>query len=597
MRRTRSQHEATVSLFPFLAVLICTMGALIVLLVVVVQQARAKSDTSEFNNVASKPAEFSEEDDTVGNLQQWVEDQRWQAEMLRQSREQTSEELADARLRLSHLEDHIRRLRDDMKMLADQAYRLKSEEQAVRQDQTAQGLQQLRQDLLEAEKSFELAKQAAAQRPRSYALVPYDGKNGTKRRPIYVECLVDRVVVQPEGIELNSRDFAPPLGNGNPLAAVLRATREFWASHDQLSDKEPYPLLVVRPGGIESYAAARMAMRDWDDEFGYELLSDDVKLSYPPKDIQLEHELQNAVELARQRKRSLILAAPGRFGRLENHAFSDGLFGGSGESFGDYVEASRDGRLSGGAPSNGTRVGHSSGNGLTYQRQPTHSNGFPTGNSPGNGSIKDTPSTQLKEGQVESKVSQGPSEPDAGQRTSRRDETTDDSTKGGAVAGRSANGSEAKGSTFPGTSTFAAGATGGRGVSSSSNGKSTSVGTTMSMARLRGRNWAVPKSRHVSTGITRPISVIVQPNRLVVMPDRTSDANSYVIDTKERLLDSIDELVEKVQHRMTAWGMAGPNVYWKPVLHVQVAPGGDSQFSQLQSLMQNSGINVRRKTR
>ena len=38
-RRSRRQSDATVTLFPFLAVLICTMGSLIVLLVVVVQQA------------------------------------------------------------------------------------------------------------------------------------------------------------------------------------------------------------------------------------------------------------------------------------------------------------------------------------------------------------------------------------------------------------------------------------------------------------------------------------------------------------------------------------------------------------------------------
>ena len=36
---------------------------------------------------------------------------------------------------------------------------------------------------------------------------------------------------------------------------------------------EPYPLLVVRPGGVVAYGAARAALKAWDDEFGYELIS------------------------------------------------------------------------------------------------------------------------------------------------------------------------------------------------------------------------------------------------------------------------------------------------------------------------------------
>ena len=46
MRRPSTRKPATsVSLFPFLAVLVCTMGALIVLLVLVVQLARVQADT------------------------------------------------------------------------------------------------------------------------------------------------------------------------------------------------------------------------------------------------------------------------------------------------------------------------------------------------------------------------------------------------------------------------------------------------------------------------------------------------------------------------------------------------------------------------
>ena len=43
MSRIRRQGDGNVTLFPFLAVLICTMGALILLLVVIAQQARVQA--------------------------------------------------------------------------------------------------------------------------------------------------------------------------------------------------------------------------------------------------------------------------------------------------------------------------------------------------------------------------------------------------------------------------------------------------------------------------------------------------------------------------------------------------------------------------
>ena len=47
MRRRRRvpQTDAGVTLFPFMAVLICTMGTLIVILMVVVRQAKVRADT------------------------------------------------------------------------------------------------------------------------------------------------------------------------------------------------------------------------------------------------------------------------------------------------------------------------------------------------------------------------------------------------------------------------------------------------------------------------------------------------------------------------------------------------------------------------
>ena len=72
------------------------------------------------------------------------------------------------------------------------------------------------------------------------------------------------------------------------MDAALRAIREYYARIGPSgSAGEPYPLLIVRPEGVEAYAAARSAMRNWDDEFGYELVDPQMKLKFPDADPEL----------------------------------------------------------------------------------------------------------------------------------------------------------------------------------------------------------------------------------------------------------------------------------------------------------------------
>src|SRR5688572_12134132 len=103
MRRTVRRQNMGVALFPFLAVLICTMGSLIVLLVLLVQQARVDA-----RSLAPSPVKDAAEDAT--QTQQQLEEAQWRRELLEQSRTEKTQELAESRARLAHLEDHIQRL-------------------------------------------------------------------------------------------------------------------------------------------------------------------------------------------------------------------------------------------------------------------------------------------------------------------------------------------------------------------------------------------------------------------------------------------------------------------------------------------------------
>ena len=103
--------------------------------------------------------------------------------------------------------------------------------------------------------------------------------------------------------QLTIEDFEGPAGPGNPLATVLRAMRDDLATLGAAggSQGEPYPLLIVRPDGIELFYGARAAMESWASEFGYELVEQDRKLVYPAPNSQLARVEQTALADARAR--------------------------------------------------------------------------------------------------------------------------------------------------------------------------------------------------------------------------------------------------------------------------------------------------------
>src|SRR5690606_20735660 len=153
-----------------------------------------------------------------------------------QQRLERAQALTDQRLALAHLEDHIRRLQDQWKDLETQAAQLATQDDAKERtrENVANQLAELAQQIEKARRDLEEARRQSADKPRSYCIIPYDGPNGTSRRPIYIECVDEAVILQPEGVRLEPRDFDGPLGPGNPLDASLRAIREYLARNPEL---------------------------------------------------------------------------------------------------------------------------------------------------------------------------------------------------------------------------------------------------------------------------------------------------------------------------------------------------------------------------
>jgi len=297
MSRRTPAAAPTISLFPFLAVLLCTMGALLVLLVL-------------FSRSASQ-AGVREAEAAIEELELARENARWRRDQLDGVRQKTNDDLSRARMVLAGIEENTRELEDELGRLVGIVEALESEAKVA----DASDLAALEVKLTNARESLDKARADQATRPAAYAVVPYVGKHGTHRRPLYIECCVDGVFLQPEGIRLTPGDFDGPPGPGNPLASALRAAREQIArTSPNPGDlaSQPYPLLLVRPSGVMAYYAAREAISSWGNEFGYQLIEDDWTIAYPPPDVAIAEAENRAIEESRRRLQWLAETHPQR---------------------------------------------------------------------------------------------------------------------------------------------------------------------------------------------------------------------------------------------------------------------------------------------
>lgn len=299
-RRKRRGDSTAPALFPFLAVLLCTIGALILILAITVTNTHASAkrdveqalvDVKESTNIAEI---VSEELDI-------------QREHLKTNIDRRRRDLAD-------IEDHIDRLKKSLEQLVDQLNRIESQSEDAETSKTdkANKIADLKKEIDERKKTIleEIEKQK--KRKPAFAIIPYSGNSGTTRRPVYLECTKAGIVIQPEGLMISASELRPPLGPGNALDSALRVLRNAYQQKDATFGitQPPYPLLLVRPDGIQSYALAREAMSGWDDQFGYELIGADMELKFPPSMPGLREQLASTIDLAKKRQIAFLASIP-----------------------------------------------------------------------------------------------------------------------------------------------------------------------------------------------------------------------------------------------------------------------------------------------
>ena len=609
-RQRRSDGEiASVSLLPFLAVLICTMGALIVLLVVTVQQAgNATTGSSEpivsivepivLESEEADPLQLEQSASELAQLQRAKEDLEWRADGLVASRESMLKAMQEQQLQLSMVEDQSLALQQRLERLQNEVVTLQSA--ALDQDQTSKNearLNVLQTEIDQASKDLELAKQSAEDRNRRFTIIPHAGENGTSRRPLYVECTPDKVILQPEGIVLETSDFRTPMGPENPLASAMRAKREFLLNAGVVnSAANPYPLLIVRPGAERAYAACRAALTGWDEEFGYELVPAEMALAFPPADEMLVGFMNQIIDQVRARRALAMIVSDekpsngvvmgisheqGGFvpdgggsgaSRIEA-GVENGVENGAAESQGDFTAPMAGSSSSATSGANSDRSGGSAEGQQNQGVEPGRGGAFPAAAS-GKRSKESADNVQV--GNYELKNKDGSSA------------TKSQVEFAGGTAPSAANGS----SGAKRTPTHAGGASGANGVTSERGG---AAQMSFSMAETQGQNWALPNDTAGAIGVVRPVYLTCTANEIILHPESRTNQRQQQVPFAVTTTSAVQPFVGVLWERMEAWGVAGNGMYWQPLLKCEVGPGGEERFHELSALLHGSGLEITRR--
>src|SRR5262249_37781550 len=275
------RHKLQVSTFPFLAVLLCAMGSLILVLLVMdrkahqAAQARAQREAIRLaeesaQSAAARQAEVEQKKKEARTAWEQKRDALHakltseQVELQLQMRK-VRDQLGAIAARLRYEQDTSTELRRKVK---DERGKIQTEEQllltlrsgagqvATQSKESSKTLRRMTLDLLQMEQALKDLKAARQREQHTFSVVPYHGRRGENRRPIYVECTAPSVIFHPERRAM-------------PVTSDVRAEVERRIAQQRAkragaagdTDATPYLLLLVRPDGVNTYHIFQAALK------------------------------------------------------------------------------------------------------------------------------------------------------------------------------------------------------------------------------------------------------------------------------------------------------------------------------------------------
>ena len=338
----RSKETLAVQLFPFLAVLVCTMGALIFLLLVTTREIRqrvvafaafqraeqeqtlADRTTLPLMRIAdpdpqpalrelpaSGPTEPQEVVDDGYELARAQRERelsdlkatwRQQTNRLGRDRNEQLDQIKQRKSLAEAADAHAQQLQSEVhdlelhlgiiagataaaETLGDDTERILIEQQIA----------QLKKRLLAAQLSD------STQKNDQYQVIPFDSQTGTTRRPILIECTAAGIRFLPENILITAKDMEGFNPKVNPLAVGTAALINYWTAWNlnqrpAHAEAEPYVLLLVRPDGVFAYYVALKMLEPIRTPQGYELIEETTDLKLPTTDLGAKMACQTAID-------------------------------------------------------------------------------------------------------------------------------------------------------------------------------------------------------------------------------------------------------------------------------------------------------------
>jgi hypothetical protein len=300
------RHKLQVSTFPFLAVLLCAMGALLLVLLVMDRRAHAAALARAEQALRR----------TIGETEREAESRRGALETARKEANDAREHksaAAHARLesQIGEVDAEIQAIRDQMAKAAERLLAEQGEETALKQkietehaqamveenaliqvraakatktaqsESSRQALTQMTAELTRLERALSDLKAAREKEKNTYSVVPYNGKQGENRRPLYLECAAGEVIFHPDHLALGESRGSSEV-QAEVERRLLRQKQQLPSA--QAAAYTPYLMLLVRPDGVLSYYHLRESLRGLKIEFGYEFIDKDWVLDFPADD-------------------------------------------------------------------------------------------------------------------------------------------------------------------------------------------------------------------------------------------------------------------------------------------------------------------------
>jgi hypothetical protein len=390
---SRPKSSQAIALFPFLAVLVCTMGALIFLLLIITRLS-ADQPVAEVdpvpqldiaNTVAIAPVYLPPPVDTEPEESEPPAEPKIDVRAVAIAQRQREQESLNAqwqakvehlsaaheeRLRLLSQRQQLNKvasqragaLQTELKTLEVKLGRMTGELSASStEDATAKERIELETQIKELKRRMRAAQQSSSE--DVFEVVPFDIITGTSRRPILIECTAKGLRFIPEDITVTPEDLAGFTPAVNPLIVGASALVNYWTAWNirqpnPAREPEPYVLLLVKPSGTIAYYVAIKMMSDLRQPHGYELIEEDTVLQMPPVDAGAKAACEAAISrLLAERNQAMRQAGSGGFGMGRGrYGSGSGAGAGSGRgasSGGGSGSPSDNGGLGGGGPATG----------------------------------------------------------------------------------------------------------------------------------------------------------------------------------------------------------------------------------------------------